>query len=246
MPWFSHLYNGLKALSSCGVTPADRLTLGAGEGVGLLLGFGHEDRFQPVLGSPQERLWGPRAGLGAARHKLPVPHAGLLSVTTPAATEIKQAAIITTKYYLIIPSQSSTDLFLRGAALPPTTRSVSAETMATARTVPLHIRMHSHCHPHQHQQPAFISQRQKADVPVPPYSLYRISRTDGLQVPRGMGTSRAPRLLVPVPRGCVCWVLFARTIILMLNPAGKSKSKVFSSTNWGQKRPSLTRELKQV
>lgn len=161
VPWFSHLYNGLKALSPCGVTPADRLTLGAGEGVGLSLGFGHEDHFQPVLGSPQERLRGPQAGLGAAWHKLPVPHTGLLLVTTPAATEIKQAAIIITKYYLIIPSQSSTDLFLRGVALPPTTQSVSAETMATARTVPLHIRMHSHCHPHQHQQPAFILQRQK-------------------------------------------------------------------------------------
>lgn len=32
----------------------------------------------------------------------------------------------------------------------------------------------------------------------------------------------------------------------MPNPAGKIKSKGFSSTNWGQKRPSLTRELEQV
>lgn len=83
----SHLYNGLKTQSSCGVTPADRLTLGAGEGVGLSLGFWHGDCYHPVPGSPQEQLQGPRAGLEAARHRVPVQRAGLLLITTSANTQ---------------------------------------------------------------------------------------------------------------------------------------------------------------
>lgn len=102
--------------------------------------------------------------------------------------------------------------------------------------------MHSHCHPHQHQQPVLILQRQK---------MFRFHPTACTASHRHMGcgccVAWAPRAAGPSATGlgcCMCQDVFAGTIVLTSNPAGRSKAgsdSIFQHTVGSEKALSYQR-----